>query len=121
MPHCWKSHVAAHLPLSEKKFNNMYNQLTAMCMTRSKRRLISNWCQKERVESKLNGQTGSHISIENIFRPCKVSIPEYGGRKCQESIQSSTTPDPGYRMGKLEIHKKISHTGERRCHPFPSR
>ena len=26
--------------------------------------------------------------------------------KDQESIQSSTTPDPGYHMGESQIHKK---------------
>ena len=30
--------------------------------------------------------------------------------KDQESIQSSTTSGPGHHMGKLQKHKKISHT-----------
>ena len=39
----------------------------------------------------------------------------------QESIRSSTTPDTGYRMGKRQINKKTSHTGEPRNQPLPSR
>ena len=30
--------------------------------------------------------------------------------KDQESIQSSTTPDPGHKQGKVTKHKKTSHT-----------
>ena len=40
--------------------------------------------------------------------------------KDQESIQSSTTPDPGHHMGKSQIHNKTSHTREPRGQPFPS-
>ena len=36
------------------------NQLTVMCTTRGERRLISIGCQKEFVESKLDGQTDLH-------------------------------------------------------------
>ena len=36
------------------------NQLTVMCTTRGERRLIRIRCQKECVESILNGQTDSH-------------------------------------------------------------
>ena len=39
----------------------------------------------------------------------------------QALIQSSTTPDPGHRMGKWLKHNKTSHTGEPRGQPFPSR
>ena len=45
--------------------------------------------------------------------------------KDQESIQSSTTPDPGYRIGhrtgKCQKHNKMSTTGESRGQAFPSR
>ena len=43
------------------------------------------------------------------------------GGKNLELIKSSTTPDPGYRMGKWRIHKKTSDTGEPRSSPFHSR
>ena len=43
------------------------------------------------------------------------------GGKVLDSIQSITTPDPGYHMGKLQIHKKTLDTGEPRRQPFPSR
>ena len=36
----------------------------------------------------------------------------------EESIESSTTPDPGHRMGKGQIHKKTAHTGEPRGQPI---
>ena len=35
----------------------MLNQLTVMCTTHGERRLISIWCQKECLESKLDRQT----------------------------------------------------------------
>ena len=38
----------------------------------------------------------------------------------QETIQSSTTPDPGYHMGKKQKYSK-HHQQEPRGHPFPSR
>ena len=41
--------------------------------------------------------------------------------KDQESIQSSTTPDPGHHMGRWQEHKGTSHTSEPRDQPFPSR
>ena len=34
--------------------------MSVMCTTRGDRRLISNRCQKECVESKIDGQTDSH-------------------------------------------------------------
>ena len=37
----------------------------------------------------------------------------------QESIQSSTTPDPGHHMGKWQKHKKTLHTRGPRVSPFP--
>ena len=40
--------------------------------------------------------------------------------KDQESIQSSVTHDPGHRMGKSQIHKKTSHTGEAVTHSHDS-
>ena len=41
------------------------------------------------------------------------------GGKDQESIQSSTTPDPGYHMERWQKHKH--HKQEPRGQPFPSR
>ena len=43
--------------------------------------------------------------------------------KDQESIQSNTTPEPGYHIGKRQKHKKTSHicTREPRGQPFPIR
>ena len=43
------------------------------------------------------------------------------GGKDQESIQSSTTPDPGHHMRKWQKHNKTSHTREQRIQPLPSR
>ena len=40
--------------------------------------------------------------------------------KDQESIQSSTTPDPGHHMGKRHKHEKTSHTRDPRDQPLPS-
>ena len=40
--------------------------------------------------------------------------------KDQEMIQSSTTPDPGYHMGKLQKYNK-HHQQEPRGQAFPSR
>ena len=45
---------------------------------------------------------------------------EKGEGKDQESIQSSTAPDPGHHMVKWQKHKKTSHTRERRGQSFPS-
>ena len=39
--------------------------------------------------------------------------------KGQISKQSSTTPDPGKQMGKLQKYKKTSHTREPRGQSFP--
>ena len=41
--------------------------------------------------------------------------------KDQEQIQSSTTLDPGHRMGKCQKHKKTLHTREPRGKTFPSK
>ena len=41
--------------------------------------------------------------------------------KDQESIQSSTTPDPGHHIGEWQKHKKTSHTWEPRGQPFFNR
>ena len=41
--------------------------------------------------------------------------------KAQESIQSSTTLDPGHHMGKLQKHKETSHTRDPRGQHFPCR
>ena len=41
--------------------------------------------------------------------------------KNQELIQSSTTHDLGHGMGRLQKHKKTSHTREPRDQPFPTR
>ena len=46
---------------------------------------------------------------EEIFNTDKQSKEE---GKSQESIQSSTTPDPGQHMGKWQKHKKTSRTRE---------
>ena len=48
---------------------NKCNQLTVMCTTHGERRLISIRCQKECLESKLDGQTGPHSdnSANNKF------------------------------------------------------
>ena len=40
-------------------------------------------------------------------------------RKDQETIQSSTLPDPGYHMGKYQKYNK-HHQQEPRGQPFPS-
>ena len=40
--------------------------------------------------------------------------------KDQESIQSSTRPDPGHHMGTRQKHKKTSHTREQRNQVFPN-
>ena len=40
--------------------------------------------------------------------------------KDQETIQSSTTPDPGYHMGRKQKYNK-HHQQEPRGQPFPSR
>ena len=53
--------------------------------------------------------------------PCLVkNLPSKYGCKDQESIQSSTTPDPGYQW---EIEKLTvgHHKREPRGQPFPSR
>ena len=39
--------------------------------------------------------------------------------KDQESIQSSTTPDPVYYFGKGQKHKKTPHKGGQVASPFP--
>ena len=59
------------------------------------------------VDDYLNGQE------KNFFKSKK-------GGKDQESIQSSTTPYPGYHMGKCQ-NKIKHHKQEPRGQPFPSR
>ena len=55
-----------------------------------------------------------HITHFYFFHPSKK------GSKDQESIQSSTTPDPGYHMGKWQSTIK-HHKQEPIGQPFPSR
>ena len=47
-----------------------------------------------------------------------MKVQENREGKDQELIQSGTTPDPGYHMGKGQIHNKLSYTGEPRSQPF---
>ena len=43
------------------------------------------------------------------------------GQKDQESLQSSTIPDPGHHMEKRKKTIKTSHIREQRGQPFPNR
>ena len=55
-----------------------------------------------------------------MFIVTEYAALKKGGDKDQESIQSSTTPDPGYQCesDKLTVRH---HTREPRGQPFPSR
>ena len=74
-----------------------------------------------------------HYSQDSYIYLCNVHIKLYifawntlvwhqskDEGKYQESIQSSSTPDPGHLMGKWQKHKKTSHTREPRVCPFQS-
>ena len=49
----------------------------------------------------------------SVFGPIGLFKCEKGG-KDQESILSSTIPDPGYHMGKQQKHNKTSQTRDKR-------
>ena len=49
-----------------------------------------------------------YILIASNFRTVLWSYKSKKGGKDQESIQSSTTPDPGYYMGKWQKHNYSS-------------
>ena len=48
----------------------------------------------------------------SMFHVSDMCLQSWIGGKNLESIQSSTTPDPGYRMGKWKIHTKKHQTYE---------
>ena len=60
--------------------------------------------------------------LKRIFRAVSIRVIKVskGAKIDQESIQSSTTPDPGYQWesDKLTVRH---HKREPRCQPFPSR
>ena len=57
----------------------------------------------------------------SMFHVSDMRLQSREGGKNLESIQSSTTPDPGYRLGKWQIHKKHQIQEEPRSQPFHSR
>ena len=61
----------------------------------------------------------SKVKVKYIQFGCVASFSKKGG-KVQESIQSSTTPDPEYHMGKWQKTMQ-HHKGEPRGQSFPGR
>ena len=69
-------------------------------------------------------ESSTYLSI-NHTHPAPTSMLKRQQSKEEskdlESTQSSTTPDPGYRMGKWQKHKQTSHTKELISQTFPRR
>ena len=91
MPHCWKSHVTAHL---------IVFLLSCCCYCSvSFPHDVVGWSVfvvfPVKYDYKLSQKTMSTLSIYKIAILKKSK--EEG--KDQESIQSNTTPDPGHHMG----------------------
>ena len=62
-------------------------------------------------------QLASYESIWSGFNISQDAKKSKEG-KDQESIQSSTTPDPGHHMGKWQKHNHTQESQE--VHPFPA-
>ena len=105
--------------------------ITLHCFSSKKNKNWENLLMKKQYGMYWNNWSHFVVSLSKTLYPhCLIVIlhsklwfqnksKEEG--KDQESIQSSTTPDPGYRIGKWQKHKKTSHTREPRGQPFPSR
>ena len=65
-------------------------------------------------------ETDVSLNDATSLRQRRYTKSKLGG-KDQESMQSSTRPEPGDHMGKRQQKKKTSHTREPRGEPFPSR
>ena len=61
------------------------------------------------------------LGCSEVKQNARFSLQSKKEGKYQESIQSSTTPDPGHHMGKCQKHKETSHTREPSGEPFPRR
>ena len=61
------------------------------------------------------------VILHAIYVIWALLLESKKGGKDQESIKSSTTPDPFQHMGKWQKYNKTSHTRAPNGQPFPSR